>query len=1393
VTLYDWTRFWCRPDATVHYDESGFVLDPEGDEWSRAFNPDLRRFDEIEAHQCLVLLGEPGIGKSFALERERLAIQQHVEGRDLVLPFDLRFAESLSALELRLFGSNAFDEWQQSRKHLHLFLDSLDEGMVEVAQLGAFLLTKLSAVDRSRLSLRLACRTADWRLSLEEALAGLWGEHEFAVFELVQLRRRDVEAAATAEGLEGERFSASVEERGLVPLAVKPVTLRFLLRDFAQSGTFSGSLAELYRSGCLQLCEEPDEERRHEARLSAIERLAIAERLAAVTVYGGRDVFWNGSESDAPSGATRVSEVSGGQEWTDLDLVAVAVPIEIGEAAVRETLATGLFTSRGGGQLGWAHQSYAEFLASRYVARTFGERATQFLSQVGLREGRIVPQLHAAAAWLASLDGQVRHFILGISPEALLGADLSLATSEERARLVEGLLALAARDGIVDFPRNVLAKLQHEGLAEQLRRVICATNRPVEERGLAIDIAELHELRELADELAGLALANEETYTLRTHAAFAVAQLGDDGAANSLRPLLEQTSDDPSDDLRGATLMALWPTGLNAQELIAALSPPKRRNYIGTYTMFLSRQEFADISADELAVLIDWAGDQPGEARRGAFDDFIDRLIAAGLLRVDEPQIGHALAGSVAKLLARDHALVAGGRKKEVAQALEQPSARRQLIELLVPRLVSGGLKTSDLTFSEPSLLSDEDIPWLVDKLEEAPESLQPYWATLVEEAFLPSASRHVEIVLEAAERNAALRARLARVVEPIRLDSQLAAQLREGFQRSRQFEAERTRVKPVRPVPAVESRLDEFVGGDLDAWWLLSMELALEGKAEPNELESDTTATQSWQTASDELRERLLASALAYLQQADPAAEDWFGTDKFHRPAAAGYRSLRLLLEVAPERLEQLTGDDWARWVPIVVAYPAYGGSEGTAQRRIVAAAYERAGHAARSWLVRMIEVEDNKGHEPFVLRRFDDVWDDSLEANLGELVVDHTLSPSGTAAVLVFMLEHGSARGETIARSLVPTPPPTEPEVRELALSVAVALFAGSHNGFEVVWPAIEADVDFGRSLVGRLAHRHEYQRAALALLEESELADLYTWVTRQFPYSEDPDRLESGFIGERESIADWRDSLLRQLEARGTPGANDALRRIAETFPELSWLRRVLAQAERRVRAETWVRPSPGQLVALAADSNRRFVAGGEQLLDVVVESLNRAQGRLTGETPQASLLWNNLPGGAARPKEEAELSDWLKNHLQDDLASRRVIVNREVEIRRAPGAGIGERTDIHIDAIGRVEGGEESHIRAVVEVKGCWHAELESALRTQLVNSYLLGTGNSFGIYVIGWFSGDRWDERDGRRSRCARHLRSTTEEGLLSEARALEAQHQLALRVVGLDVPHGNRR
>ena len=150
-------------------------------------------------------------------------------------------------------------------------------------------------------------------------------------------------------------------------------------------------------------------------------------------------------------------------------------------------------------------------------------------------------------------------------------------------------------------------------------------------------------------------------------------------------------------------------------------------------------------------------------------------------------------------------------------------------------------------------------------------------------------------------------------------------------------------------------------------------------------------------------------------------------------------------------------------------------------------------------------------------------------------------------------------------------------------------------------------------------------------------------------------------------------------------------------------------------------------------------------GNQLLDVVIESLMHLERKLQGETPASPFLWDRL-GETFRPKDESLLCDFVKLHLEDDLKQRGVVVNREVQIHR------GERTDIHITAVtpGQTKDSYDS-ITVIIEAKGCWHPELDTAMGTQLCGQYLDNNDCQHGLYLVGWFNCNLWDKKDYRKA------------------------------------------
>ena len=111
--IYNWKRFWCRRGDSINLSDGGYLYDPDA-EWGRIYNPKVIPFDSIAQIPCLVLLGEPGIGKSRALEAEIEAIKakSKQEGNE-VLELDLREYGSEDQLVQDLFESETFTAYEK--------------------------------------------------------------------------------------------------------------------------------------------------------------------------------------------------------------------------------------------------------------------------------------------------------------------------------------------------------------------------------------------------------------------------------------------------------------------------------------------------------------------------------------------------------------------------------------------------------------------------------------------------------------------------------------------------------------------------------------------------------------------------------------------------------------------------------------------------------------------------------------------------------------------------------------------------------------------------------------------------------------------------------------------------------------------------------------------------------------------------------------------------------------------------------------------------------------------------------------------------------------------------------------------------------------------------------
>lgn len=790
--VYNWKRFWCPRSGRINLTGFGYLYDPDTD-FGHYLNPDLVTFDAIAHVPCLALIGEPGIGKSFAIEAEQKIIDAKIkEEGSQILRLNLREYSSEDRLVRRLFESPTFNAWIQGQHRLYVFLDSLDECLLRINTLAALLVGELSNYSNhvERLYFRITCRTADWPNSLEQGLKKIFGKEAVGVYELAPLRRIDIASAAQTKGLDENTFLQAIEQQEVVPLAIKPITLKLLLNTYCNNGSLPTQQTELYLKGCRLLCEETNEYRR-DARLTgnltADQRMVVAARIAAVTVFCNRYAVWMDiDQGEVLPEDVVIRELVGGIEFVQGDEFSVT------EDAVREVLSTALFSSRGSHRMGWAHQTYAEFLAAWYLQhrQLTLEQMMSLIVHPGDSDGKLVPQLQETSAWLSSINQKVFQEVMKTNPDILLNSSVATADDTVKANLVESLLKLYDEGKLLYEPRyGAYIHLKHQNLAAQLQPYIYDATKNETARYVAIEIAQQCEVKSLQGDLVNIALDPEQPYWVRVNAADTICLIGDEETKARLKPLATgKAGDDTENELKGYGLRAVWPNHITAAELFNILIQPTKKAIGGTYQNFVAKDIGRQIQLNDLPMALKWVEQQP--LRRNLhhpFDKLSDTILLKAWEHLEVPDILEVFANIVYHRL-KNHDQITDNRiynENEyscVELLIQDDNKRRQILETIVTRFSqSEAERIGVLSYNFPGI--NQDFLWILEKLKESSSAAnQQAWAKLIWRLFKRYDPEQVNAILTASQDIPILKAEFSKLIEPIELTSPRAVEERADY-----------------------------------------------------------------------------------------------------------------------------------------------------------------------------------------------------------------------------------------------------------------------------------------------------------------------------------------------------------------------------------------------------------------------------------------------------------------------------------------------------------------------------------------------------------------------------------------------------------------------------------
>lgn len=1372
---YDWQRFWIVQTGSLDLSDAGFLRDPDEYLFGRS---DLKKLDEIDAYPALALLGEPGIGKSAALKLEHERVSQlGAEENAVSVYVDLKVSSSEGRLYRQIFESAPVEAWKASDGRLYLFLDSLDEAMLQIDTVAHLLVEGLRNLPTNRMSIRIACRTAVWpSKTLGGPLKEIWGEAGLGIFEMAPLRRCDVLTALSANGISSEEFMPKLFGAHAVPFAIKPITLKMLLTLYKRNGDLPSSTVDLYHRGCLALCEERNDSRREKpdrrGHISAHQRLRLAARIAAATVLGHRVAVWTGPETETPTEDVAISALAGAREDGDFPAFIAT------EDDVREVLDTGLFCSRGDQRMGWAHNCYGEFLSVLYLYEKNVPPSTSIKVLTHPTSG-LIPQIAMVGAWFASFIPESRSSLIATDPWTLLYGDLSNWSDTDRELLVSSLLEYEEEGRFHEYPfgfMELFKKLKYSGLADQIRPIIVGECHKAHTRRMAISIAEACELMEMQPVLLRSAHDQTEDPIVRAAAISALRRCGDASVPYRILALLQGgIGYDPDTEIRGCALDLLWPRHITAAELFPLLTQ-SNEHYVGSYARFLFDLP-GSLRTQDLAPAIAWATAYVAVAK--ATGEFRKKTLADAIMFkawevFEDPDLTDVFLDQIITKLNHHLGLCCGidFRANEAFQERLSTdiSRRRHFLTCLFRRGVN---RLDAFSYLQSGLIKNEDFDWLLEISPVGASSIPGLNAeslcNFIRLLFNVENNAQFEVLYAACKQWPLLRSQFAYLLDGVLLDSPVAEQGRAAQKMERQIQELRERVPPpaVADLPSeISSLVARAENGEWQAWWQLNLALMLTPKSSgvADELNYFITSMPGWMTADEALRQRIITTAERYLSEAESSANIWLGQRQMslQRNDLAAMRALILLLQLATDTYQRIPIAVWEKWTPVIIGLPWQDAVANYHVREVLLQnALMKAPQAFITAVIKMLSLEKARNRiskecqsvnasspSPFLfLRTLDGCWnDESLKAALFEEMCKSDITTIEYAALLDALvkadydlaIEHALVRIEDLEEETL--------DIADIMMCRIPAI------AWPALWQSMVSSDDLARSVLMRYALRWAlYSRPFYEELDDEAIADLYLLMERLFPTENDPEG-PSGFVSPLDSIPLLRDSVPRYLAAKGTGGAVRALRRLVVERPNIPLLPFELSRAELSFRMKTWSPLTPKEIFVLTDQPNSRLITSAGDLLLILEDTLAKFSDDLHGAQTPVRGLWDRQ--GTAkiyRPIDENGLSDAIVLYLRRSLQGEGVFANREVEVTRRPGAPVGQRTDILINAVrSTINGQEFDPITAVIEVKGSWNEELFTAMESQLLLDYMVGFGASIGIYLVAWFDTTHWDGKDRRR-------------------------------------------
>lgn len=1200
---YEWKRFFSkRGDEEPVLVEDAYLYNPEnGDGY---VNKHVVSLEDVESIPCIVILGEPGLGKSTALEDEEIRLKT-TNNLDMLAPILKRMEEFSDEGELRrkVFESQEWVDWKEGDKILPLLLDSLDEVRIHHVKTASSVLTEgFRDVDKSRLRVRICCRTGDWPSYFTSDLIGLWGKHNFDVYRILPLREQDIREAIEKNQVKAEDFFLEIKNKEVQPFAAKPITLEFLIDEFKKNGALPKYQWDIYEKLCLKLCDEPNPRHRETPsikdtyKLDKFERIQVASKIAAVMMLCNRNSISQENENNDVESVLTLKQLTTGQKRCGY----------ISKDDLRETLRISIFTSRQANSFIFGHQSYIEFLAARYLCEECHlpfRRLKRILltGNNGLR--KVVPQLRELAAWCSNLNIKLKKWMIKHDPIAMIFSDLSVLTDQEKYSLVENLLF--ELDKLEFFDPSLLwshgRKLKHPKIGEQLKDYIEDINKSHHVRELAIDIARQCRVDGLGDLLIDMITNSCESSRIRSHACYALENIGTEEQKRSLKGTLCDTEETIDDELKGSLLRILWPDFLSVDELLDMLSLRQDPDTVGSYDMFIHDLEDRIETNNIPKVLQKFSNFiVPRNMSGYSFERMLDKIFLRALNSLETNNMKTSIAKYMLLRYELDHKFISQGTEKGFRKIIKSNvDARKELVKELLKVGLPEGDKRWILVWCVGRCIYFEDFFWLLDIVDNYPVKIKIIlmdhaYSYLTQYEGVCVTSEHVERFLEKLEQCEDEIKEDFKLLKGVSLDSKEAKQQRKLALERKKYEKEEAERKKAQPKPEdiIEQNLAKAMNGELSAWINLSIAICSEGDHITNDYiqKHFLSESQRWRNLDETIKQSVSEASHKFLINNPPKDHGWLSTNSRSRYIWSGQIALGLSGS-SQKILNALPEDILMAWIPTIIGF---WGTPDEGFKRTIEHSYKKCPETFIEYLNIRLDFENENNSYSEIITYLDGILDEKLERYLfGKLKEKRCKSNMFKRLCDLLIKTQPNGFVEFILLKVSPPWSDIEAEKEISAIAFQLVLCNWNLKYWEKIRMCLSEVPEICQKALYNFSYHYRHHETDILLsLEPWQLGELYVWLR-------DYRNKKKGTVSTRaESMEDYSyltldNYMINTLVKSATPESMNALKYIHKHLNDehKEYFKYYLNQAEEEKHRKFWQQNTPEEVIQLQYTQKRR----------------------------------------------------------------------------------------------------------------------------------------------------------------------------------------------------------